>query len=192
MTAAPLMRVTSIDLDEQEMPAEVAVVMSWPVWDRLCRDHRALRSVARQDPHHPDLWRDRFPIEWVARTAGLYSDAPLDDPNDLADPVGLVIWRSLSKVCDRFWPGGVGHAIAELTARRAPMSETEPHDCGPDCHPLRAYDGVSPACSDDCQKALGHAGWCDDPALAERRRDATRARHLASTYGPGRRREEQP
>lgn len=117
MTAPPLMRVTSIDLDDQEMPSEVAVVMSWPVWDRLCRDHRALRSVARQDPHQPDLWRDRFPIEWVAKTAAMYSDTVLDDPDDLFDPVGLVIWRSLSKLCNRFWLAGVGQAIADLTTR---------------------------------------------------------------------------
>jgi len=58
------------------------------------------------------------------------------------------------------------------------MSEPEPHDCGPDCHSLRAYDGVSPACSDDCQKPLSHAGRCDDPLLAEQRREVARIRGL--------------
>lgn len=41
------------------------------------------------------------------------------------------------------------------------MSDPEPHDCPKDCHPLRASDGVSPACSDTCQRPLGHGPpWC--------------------------------
>jgi hypothetical protein len=65
------------------------------------------------------------------------------------------------------------------------MSEPEPHDCPQGCHPLRARDGVSPACSDDCQKPLGHAGPCDDPMLAERRRDAAWSGRLAAVYASG-------
>jgi hypothetical protein len=104
MTAAPLMRATSIDLDDREMPATVAVVMSWPVWDRLCRDHRALRSVAVQDS--AGLWRDRFPIEWVARNADWYR-TPEDD-------IVREIRSCLASLCNRFWPGGVLEAVAAV------------------------------------------------------------------------------
>jgi hypothetical protein len=53
----------------------------------------------------------------------------------------------------------------DQTKPETPVSVDEPHDCPRDCHPLRAHDGVSGACSDDCQKPLEHAGPCGPAAV---------------------------
>lgn len=103
----PSMRITRIDLDDEEMPKTVSVRMTWDVWDRLCRDHKALRSVAQ--PEAPpawatgtvtDWWLDRFPITWVGSTARFYAAMVPDEGT------GSEIYRCLSLLCCRFWEGG--------------------------------------------------------------------------------------
>lgn len=105
------MRVTRIDMDAREMPIMVTVLMTRDVWDRLCRDHKALRGVAERndvtllDGSKEDWWVDRFPITWVASVAKLYGRVPIDD----AAPdsrVAQEIYRCLSSLCCRFWEGG--------------------------------------------------------------------------------------
>lgn len=106
------MRITSIDLDAEELPMQVSVRMTWDVWDRLCRDQKAVRTAAQRghtlylDGTNEDYWADRFPITWVAGVAELYGRVPIDD----ADPdsrVAQEIYRCLSSFCCRFWQDGV-------------------------------------------------------------------------------------
>src|SRR6476646_11480037 len=105
------MRVTRSDMDGHELPVMVTVLMTWDVWDRLCRNGLALRSVAQRnhvtmlDGTVGDWWTDRFPITWVASVARFYGRVPIDD----ADPDSRVtqeIYRCLSSLCCRFWEGG--------------------------------------------------------------------------------------
>lgn len=104
------MRVTRIDLDDAEMPETVHMRMTWDVWNRLCRDHKALRSVAQHnhvtllDGTVEDWWIDRFPIAWVGATARFYGAMVPDDDT------GSEIYRCLSSLCCRFWAGGADDA----------------------------------------------------------------------------------
>lgn len=105
-TAEPLMRVVRIELAD-ELPDTVFVDMTWPVWDRLCRDHLALRSVARPVGEDDVWWRDGFPMSWVAKTAKHYRQfTPTDD-------VSHEIYSCLSSLCNRFWVNGVDQALEE-------------------------------------------------------------------------------
>lgn len=109
----PSMRITRVDLDEEEMPETVYVRMTWDVYDRLCRDRKALRDRALPDRPAAEVfadtsvswWADSFPITWVASVAKHYGCVPIDDAGP-ESRVAQEIYRCLSSFCCRFWEDG--------------------------------------------------------------------------------------
>jgi len=116
VSGGPTMRITNIELDDAELPTTIEVRMTWDVWDRLCRDHRALRSVARRGhTHHLDgsteeWWTDRYPIEWAGAAAKFYEQAT---DTGLSRVVSDEIYRCLSLLCARFWTNGIDDVVTK-------------------------------------------------------------------------------